>query len=70
MFLEESHFLQIQQSFILGKLTQNTYADFIIDQFKKHGKQLDKRLVDELLIWTDVHTFYTQFFCNQLFILF
>ena len=69
MFLEgEKPFFANTAKLYLEKIDQSIYADFIINQFKKHGKQLDQELVDELLIWTDIHTFYTQFFCNQLFI--
>ena len=69
MFLEgEKPFFANTAKLYLQKIDSGVYADFIKNQFKKHGKRIDIALISEILEWTDVHTFYTQFFCNQLFI--
>lgn len=40
----------------------------IANQFESNGKEIKAEYVDRILEWTEVHTYYTQFFCNQLFI--
>ena len=43
-----------------------TYAKFIRKQFKKADTIITDRAIEDLLEWTNIHTFYTQYFCNKL----
>ena len=51
----------------LKKMDPQVYASFINKHFTKAGKTLQLEDIDEILYWTRIHTFYTQFFCNRLF---
>jgi len=50
----------------LDYIPRSAYYDFIKKQFKKAKKSITDAAVNEILIWTNVHTFYTQYFCNKL----
>ncbi len=60
-------FASVQRLF-LEKIDEKVYAHFIQNQFKRHGKTITLDLVNDLLIWTECHTYYTQYFCNQLYL--
>ncbi|MBN2814765.1 MAG: ATP-binding protein [Bacteroidales bacterium] len=51
----------------LEKLNFDKYREFIISQFKKYGKEISSSIVEEMLIWGDVHTYYIQQMCNRVF---
>lgn len=52
----------------LDKIEMSIYRDFILNQFRLSRKTISNAIVEEILEWTEVHTFYTQFVCNQLFL--
>jgi uncharacterized protein len=60
-------FFQSATPLHLGKIAPTTYSAFIIKQFKKHKKTIDKEFTYELLDWCRNHTYYIQYFCNRLF---
>jgi hypothetical protein len=43
------------------------YADFINRMFKKYSIKITDEALDFILVFSDCHTFYTQYFCNYLF---
>jgi hypothetical protein len=50
----------------LEKLDPSIYGDFILEKFAEVKKTIAEDQVREILRWTDTHTYYTQYFCNQL----
>jgi hypothetical protein len=60
-------FYGMVQSLHLEKLDPSRYHAFIISKFSEAGKTTEDRLVEKVLDWTDRHTYYTQYVCNQLF---
>ncbi len=51
----------------IGKINPESYSAFIIRHFKNGGKKIGKEVVEEILEWTDVHTYYVQLLCNKVF---
>ena len=64
----ERPFFRSSQFLKLGKLPEETYRDFILDKFLKHGKVIPEESVAEILKWTEIHTYYTQLLCNRVFL--
>lgn len=55
-------------SFIrLGKIDREIYKKFIREKFDVAKWNVDESAIDELLEWTDVHTYYVQLLCNRIF---
>lgn len=52
----------------LEKIDTQVYQAFIHEHFKRAGKSIGINLINEVLNWTETHTYYTQFFCNQLYL--
>ena len=55
------------QLFELGKIQKSTYLSFIQYHFKQGLRKIDEQSVSEILEWTSLHTYYTQYFCHRLF---
>jgi len=53
----------------LQKIEKFIYQNFIQQQFQNSKKDIDSTLINEILDWSEVHTYYTQFVCNQVFLL-
>jgi hypothetical protein len=51
----------------LDKIDEQTYFEFIKNNFEKHKKKIDEQAIQFILNWTLRHTFYTQYLCNQTF---
>ena len=51
----------------LDKIEKGKYREFIISKFDLAGKTIESAMVDDILDWTQIHTFYTQFLCNTLY---
>lgn len=69
MFQEGSRpFFGSVQKLYLEKINPDLYLQFILDHFRKGSKQIAPETVEDILNWTDVHTYYTQYVCNQLFL--
>ncbi len=52
----------------LGKIDFEVYQNFIVQQFLKHKKIISPEVAEEILNWTNVHTYYVQLLCNRVFI--
>ncbi|MEX0813860.1 MAG: ATP-binding protein [Chitinophagales bacterium] len=62
-------FYQSTQHLGLKKLGLAKYKKFIQKHLKEAGKEVSETVLDYILQWTDIHTFYTQFVCNRLYAL-
>jgi len=60
-FFQSAGFLRI------GKINRVQYSTFIRSHFQKAGKQISAEVINEILDWTDVHTYYVQLLCNRVF---
>lgn len=60
-------FFRSTQLMTLGKIDKKTYRDFIINKFAGKKKEISNEVVDEMLDWCDVHTYYVQLLCNRVF---
>lgn len=60
-FFRSTQFLKI------GKIPTEIYRDFIIQKFHEEGKVVLQEVAEEILQWTDVHTYYVQLLCNRTF---
>lgn len=60
-FFRSTLFLQ------LHKIPSDEYARFIARQFHKNGRKILRECVDEILEWTDLHTYYVQLLCNRVY---
>ncbi|NPD44949.1 hypothetical protein [Lentimicrobium sp. S6] len=60
-FFRSTAFLHLEQ------IDFAIYQNFIVQQFEKYKKKIDKEVVAEILNWTNVHTYYVQLLCNRVF---
>lgn len=60
-------FYQSTEMMFLEKINRKEYAAFIRQQFQKGGKNIEMKIIEDLLDWTRVHTWYVQYVCNKLF---
>ncbi len=51
----------------LEKLNFKAYRDFIISLFNDYQKEISSSIVEDMLIWGDIHTYYIQQICNRVF---
>lgn len=61
-------FFGFAQRLYLEKMDKEVYGQFIKDSFKRHGKAINGDMIGDILDWTEAHTYYTQYLCNQLFL--
>jgi len=61
-------FYQSTQFLFLSHLKKEVYVAFIQHHFTKSGKKIDPKLIEEIVEWTKLHTFYTQLFCHKVFL--
>lgn len=67
MFFDHSRpFYQSADIMKLDKLENEEYFNFISTKFATTKKQIEPETVQEILDWTERHTYYTQNFCNRL----
>lgn len=52
----------------LDKISLESYKKFIIEKFYEGKKEIQEKAVDEILEWTNTHTYYVQLLCNRVFI--
>ncbi|MCF8459867.1 MAG: ATP-binding protein [Flavobacteriales bacterium] len=62
-------FYQSTQHIHLKKLEFDTYKSFIQKHLNEGNKNVPEIVLDYILNWTDIHTFYTQYVCNTLYAL-
>jgi len=60
-FYRSTAFLRLQ------KINKDTYSKFIRAQFSKHNRKISKKITDEILDWTEAHTYYVQQLCNRIY---
>jgi len=60
-FFQSAGFLRI------GKINSKQYSAFIRKHFLKAGKQISIEIINEILDWTDTHTYYVQLLCNRVY---
>lgn len=60
-FFQSTGFLKIV------KINREQYSLFIRDHFIKAGKQISDEVINSVLDWTDVHTYYVQLLCNRVY---
>lgn len=60
-FYQSTGFLKI------GKIDPVKYLNFITAHFQAAGKQISAMVVNEMLDWADLHTYYVQLICNRVF---
>lgn len=60
-------FFASTQYLTVDKIDRGIYASFITRLFEVYNKKIEREAVDEILDWSDVHTFYTQSLCNRVF---
>ena len=51
----------------LDKIPKDQYQRFLSLKFKKGNKEISQKLLGKVLDWNLNHTYYVQYFCNQLF---
>lgn len=51
----------------IDKIDQIEYRDFISHWFKKSGKSISGEIINDLLEWSCLHTYYVQLICNRVF---
>ena len=52
----------------LQKIDRSIYKKFIRDTFSTYKFKISDEETDEILDYTNIHTYYTQFFCHELFL--
>jgi uncharacterized protein len=61
-------FYQSTQFLFLEHLEKEIYAAFILHHFTKSRKKIDASIIEEILDWSKLHTFYVQLFCHKVFL--
>ncbi|HLF34199.1 MAG TPA: ATP-binding protein [Cyclobacteriaceae bacterium] len=51
----------------LEKLDKTEYVEFIVSLFRRYGKEIDPATAEEILEWSNNHTYYVQQVCNRVF---
>ena len=51
----------------IGKIDQGNYFQFILKWFIFGGKKISDSIIDEMLTWANMHTFYVQLICNRVY---
>lgn len=60
-FFQSTSFLRI------GKIDAGQYSKFILDHFRRGDIRISPGTVNEILDWTDLHTYYVQLLCNRIY---
>lgn len=51
----------------IGKIKPEPYREFIARIFRDRKRQIAEEVVDEMLHWTQCHTYYVQLLCNRVY---
>ncbi len=69
MFLSPKRPFFASTSFLsIEKIDMTTYGEFIKHHFEANGIRVEDKAIEQILVWTKRHTFYTQHICNQIFL--
>ena len=52
----------------LEKLDRRIYGSFIQHLFNQYGKEISPNLVQQMIVWSEGYTYYTQALCNEVFL--
>ncbi len=67
MFYSHSRpFYQSAELLSLERLEEDVYLDYIMLHFKNTHREINDKVIQDCLLWTDNHTFYTQYVLNML----
>ncbi len=55
------------QQVTITHIEPSIYHSFIKKKFSQRKVQISDEAIGEILEWTNIHTFYTQYFCNKLY---
>jgi hypothetical protein len=61
-FFRSAQFLKID------KIPQNDYTEFIRNKFEGNHKKISEKVIEEILQWTNGHTYYVQLLCNRIYL--
>jgi hypothetical protein len=68
MFQDQSRpFYMSTQLLELRTIDETAYREFIVAQFAKGGRTLTEEVLDEIVRFSRLHTYYTQAVCNRLY---
>lgn len=60
-------FYRSTQILHFDRIPRNLYKEFIYHHFSDNKKRIDPEVINKILDWTKVHTYYVQLICNRLF---
>lgn len=60
-------FYRSTQLLSFDNIPRKDYLDFIISLFRDHKKKVEPGLIDDVLSWARLHTYYVQLICNRMF---
>ncbi|MBM3404596.1 MAG: ATP-binding protein [Bacteroidetes bacterium] len=60
-------FYRSTQFMKIGKISANDYACFIEKHFLQNHRKITLEVIEVILEWSDLHTYYVQLLCNRLF---
>lgn len=60
-------FYRSSQFLFLNPIVKEKYASFIRHHFRNGNVSIEQQVIDDILLWTDLHTFYVQLLCNRIF---
>lgn len=60
-------FYQSAELMYLDRINYDDYSRFIIEKFRKSGKNIEHNTINKIFDWTRLHTYYVQYVCNLLF---
>ena len=52
----------------IGRIKREKYISFIEKKFRDGKKVLKTEIIDQVLEWTDIHTYYVQLLCNRIYL--
>jgi hypothetical protein len=51
----------------IDKIDHDLYRDFIAGWFRRQGRSISDEIIDDMLLWSCLHTYYVQLICNRVF---
>jgi len=60
-------FYQSSELMYLDRINEDDYTIFIRENFTRNNREIDEVSVKKILSWTRLHTYYTQYLCNNLY---
>ena len=60
-------FYRSTQFLKLDKIERDAYQKFILHKFEENKKKINRETINEILDWTNLHTYYVQLLCNRIY---